>query len=177
MSNHLFDLIVAKIPDPEKILIQSLDGGSLTYRQMLSASARYAHALAKLGVEPGDRVAMQMEKSPAFLFIYLACVRAGAVFLPLNTAYTPHEVGYFLSDAQPKLIVCDPERADSLALAGEKGRRSRRRPRPRAGRRALRSRRRQPAGFRQCAARRGRPRRHSLYVGNHRALEGRHALA
>ena len=120
MSNHLFDLIVAKIPDPEKIFIQSLDGGSISYRQMLSASARYAHALVRLGVEPGDRVAMQMEKSPAFLFIYLACVRAGAVFLPLNTAYTPHEVGYFLSDAQPKLIVCDPERADSLATQAKK---------------------------------------------------------
>jgi len=120
LSNHLFDLIVAKIPDPEKIFIQSLDGGSISYRQMLSASARYAHALVRLGVEPGDRVAMQMEKSPAFLFIYLACVRAGAVFLPLNTAYTPHEVGYFLSDAQPKLIVCDPERADSLAPPAKK---------------------------------------------------------
>jgi malonyl-CoA/methylmalonyl-CoA synthetase len=116
----LFDLIAARIPDPEKIFVQALDGESITYRQMLSASARYAHALVKLGVEPGDRVAMQMEKSPAFLFIYLACVRAGAVFLPLNTAYTPHEVGYFLSDAQPKLIVCDPERADSLTDAAQK---------------------------------------------------------
>ncbi|WP_374544706.1 malonyl-CoA synthase [Rhodoblastus sp.] len=119
MSNHLFDLIVAKIPDPEKIFLQTLEGDSILYRQMLSASARYAHALVKLGVEPGDRVAMQMEKSPAFLFIYLACVRAGAVFLPLNTAYTPHEVGYFLSDAQPKLIICDPERADSLSEAAK----------------------------------------------------------
>jgi malonyl-CoA/methylmalonyl-CoA synthetase len=119
MANHLFDLIVEKIPDPEKIFIQTLDGGSILYRQMLSASARYAHALQKLGIEPGDRVAMQMEKSPAFLFIYLACVRAGAVFLPLNTAYTSHEVGYFLSDAQPKLIVCDPERAHGLEEAAK----------------------------------------------------------
>jgi malonyl-CoA/methylmalonyl-CoA synthetase len=114
MSNHLFDLIDAKSPDPEKIFVQSLDGASISYRQMVSASARYAHALVKLGVEPGDRVAMQMEKSPAFLFIYLACVRAGAVFLPLNTAYTPHEVGYFLSDAQPSIIICDPEREEAL---------------------------------------------------------------
>ncbi|MCI4677953.1 malonyl-CoA synthase [Rhodoblastus acidophilus] len=120
MSNHLLDLIASRVPDPEKIFIQSLDGESITYRQMLSASARYANALVSLGVEPGDRVAMQMEKSPAFLFIYLACLRAGAVFLPLNTAYTPHEVGYFLSDAKPKLIVCDIERADSLRdAAGE----------------------------------------------------------
>lgn len=120
MSNHLFDLIASRISDPEKIFIQSLDGASISYRQMLSASARYAHALVALGVVPGDRVAIQMEKSPAFLFIYLACVRAGAVFLPLNTAYTPHEVGYFLSDAQPKLIVCDPESVDSLKDAATK---------------------------------------------------------
>ena len=128
MSNHLFDLIASRIPDSEKIFIQSLDGASISYRQMLSASARYAHALVALGVEPGDRVAMQMEKSPAFLFIYLACVRAGAVFLPLNTAYTPHEVGYFLSDAQPKLIVCDPERAEFADRRRRTGRCADRRP-------------------------------------------------
>jgi malonyl-CoA/methylmalonyl-CoA synthetase len=91
----------------------------MRYRQMLSASARYAHALAALGVEPGDRVAVQMEKSPATIFIYLACLRAGAVFLPLNTAYTPHEVGYFLSDAHPKVLVCDPERREALAEVAE----------------------------------------------------------
>jgi malonyl-CoA/methylmalonyl-CoA synthetase len=113
--NHLFDLIASKIADPEKIFIQTPDGASITYRQMLSASARYAHALVALGVAPGDRVAVQMEKSPAVIFIYLACVRAGAVFLPLNTAYTPHEVGYFLADARPKIVVCDPERREALA--------------------------------------------------------------
>ncbi len=113
--NHLFNLIMAKIADPEKILIQTPDGLSITYRQMLSASARYAHALTALGIEAGDRVAMQMEKSPATIFIYLAALRAGAIFLPLNTAYTPHEVGYFLSDARPKILICDPERREALA--------------------------------------------------------------
>jgi malonyl-CoA/methylmalonyl-CoA synthetase len=117
--NYLFDLIVSKIPDLEKTFIETPDGLRISYRQMLSASARYAHALAALGVEPGDRVAMQMEKSPAYIFIYLACVRAGAVFLPLNTAYTPHEVAYFLSDARPKVLVCDPERAEALKGAAQ----------------------------------------------------------
>ncbi len=60
-----------------------------------------------------------MEKSPATIFIYLACLRAGAVFLPLNTAYTPHEVGYFLGDAKPHVLVCDPDRAEFLAAAAE----------------------------------------------------------
>ncbi len=115
--NHLFDIIAAKIVDPEKIFLQTPDGLSISYRQMLSASARYAHALTALGVEAGDRVAMQMEKSPAYIFIYLAALRTGAIFLPLNTAYTPHEVSYFLSDARPKILICDPARRDALAGA------------------------------------------------------------
>ena len=118
--NHLFDLIATKVADPEKIFLRTPDGLTIRYRQMLSASARYAHALTALGVAPGDRVAVQMEKSPATLFIYLACLRAGAVFLPLNTAYTPHELGYFLSDAKPKILVCDPERQESLHDVAQK---------------------------------------------------------
>ncbi len=118
--NLLFDLIVAKIADPEKILIQTPEGLSITYRQMLSASARYAHALTALGMEAGDRIAIQMEKSPAYIFIYLAALRAGAIFLPLNTAYTPHELGYFLTDARPKILVCDPERREALAETAAK---------------------------------------------------------
>jgi malonyl-CoA/methylmalonyl-CoA synthetase len=115
--NHLFDLIAGKISDPEKTFIETEGGQEISYRQMLCASARYANALVAAGVEPGDRVAVQMEKSPAVIFIYLACVRAGAVFLPLNTAYTPHEVGYFLGDARPKIFVCDPDWADAHAPA------------------------------------------------------------
>ena len=115
MANHLFDLIVSKISDPEKTFIETPEGLSLSYRQMLSASARYAHALVAAGVEPGARVAIQMDKTPAFIFIYLACVRAGAAFLPLNTAYTPHEVGYFLSDASPTVFICNSERREALA--------------------------------------------------------------
>ncbi len=57
---------------------------------------------------PGDRVAVQVEKSPEAIFLYLACLRAGAVFLPLNTAYTLAELGYFFGDAEPRLVVCDP---------------------------------------------------------------------
>ena len=115
--NYLFDLIAQKISDPEKVFIETDSGAKISYRQMLSASARYANALDTAGVQPGDRVAVQMEKSPAVLFIYLACLRAGAVFLPLNTAYTPHEVGYFLSDARPKILVCDPAWAEAHAPA------------------------------------------------------------
>ena len=59
----------------------------------------------------GDRVAVQVEKSPAAVLLYLACVRAGAVLLPMNTAYTDDEVDYLVGDAEPSLLVQDPGRA------------------------------------------------------------------
>jgi malonyl-CoA/methylmalonyl-CoA synthetase len=83
-------------------------------------SARAAAALAGLGIAPGDRVAVQTEKSPEALFLYLGALRAGAVFLPLNTAYTPSEVAYFVGDARPKIFIADPAKREALApcLAG-----------------------------------------------------------
>ena len=84
------------------------DGRIDSYADLDAHTARYANALRALGVKPGDRVAVQVEKSPANLYLYLATVRAGAVFLPLNTAYTIRELDYFIGDAGPKLVVCDP---------------------------------------------------------------------
>ena len=120
MSNHLFDLIAARIEDPAKTFIETLDGETISYGQVLARSARYANALRDLGVKTGDRVAVQVEKSPAMLMLYLACVRAGAIFLPLNTAYTAAELDYFIGDAEPKLVVCDPtKRAAIDAIAAK----------------------------------------------------------
>ena len=70
------------------------------------------------GVAPGDRVAVQVEKSAENVFLYLACLKAGAVYLPLNTAYTDHELDYFFGDAEPRLIVCSPTRADGIRKLG-----------------------------------------------------------
>jgi malonyl-CoA/methylmalonyl-CoA synthetase len=81
---------------------------SCTYAQLDQETARYAAALRRFGLEHGDRVAVQVEKSPQSLFLYLACLRAGLVYLPLNTAYRLAELAYFLSDAEPALIVCTP---------------------------------------------------------------------
>lgn len=116
MSNHLFDLVRANLPaDPiAKTFIETGDGTRLSYARLLARSGAYAAALSALGVKPGDRVAVQAEKSAEFVFLYLGAVRAGAVFLPLNTAYTATEVAYFLSDAEPSLFVCDPARAEAL---------------------------------------------------------------
>ena len=77
-------------------------------------SARYAGALRSLDVTPGDRVLVQVDKSPYALLLYLATLRIGAIFVPLNTAYTPTEVTYFLGDARPRLFIARPETEDDL---------------------------------------------------------------
>ena len=88
-----------------------------------------ANVLVARGVKPGDRVAAQTEKSVPALVLYLATVRAGAVYLPLNTAYTLNELEYFIGDAEPSLVVCDPVQ----------GRGHRRRSPPRSAPRSRRS--------------------------------------
>lgn len=79
-----------------------------------SVSSRIAHLLTDLGLSPGARVAVQIEKSPEALMLYLACLRAGYVYLPLNTAYTAAELAYFLGDAEPELLVLDPGRLQAM---------------------------------------------------------------
>ena len=78
-----------------------------------------AGALVELGVKPGDRVVTQTEKTPEALALYLGCLKVGAVYVPLNTAYTAAEIGYFLSDAEPALLVCDPSGKVESAVATE----------------------------------------------------------
>lgn len=87
---------------------------SCTYAQLHRETARCARALKGLGLQRGDRVAVQVDKSPQSLFLYLACLRAGLVFLPLNTAYQLAELAYFLSDAEPALVVCTPSAEDGV---------------------------------------------------------------
>ena len=98
---NIFDRIAGRIADPEATAIETPEGARITYSGLVARSGRMANALVALGVAPGDRVAVQVEKSVEALILYLAAVRAGAVFLPLNTAYTPAEVAYFLADAEP----------------------------------------------------------------------------
>ncbi|MFT3989130.1 malonate--CoA ligase [Aestuariivirga sp.] len=99
--------------------IRSRDGAAMTFHDLRTGAARYAHALAALGVEPGDRVTVQVEKSLAAVLLYLGCLKAGAVFQPLNTAYTESEVDYFVGDAEPKIIVCDPARQQAYRALGD----------------------------------------------------------
>jgi len=120
MTNHLFSEIRANMPDLAKTFLETADGTSLSYGDVIARSARYANALVRLGLAPGDRVAVQVEKTPDALMLYLATVRAGGVFLPLNTAYTPAEIDYFVTDAEPAVFVCDPSRADALQETASK---------------------------------------------------------
>lgn len=112
MNENLYSLIQSRIADPDKVVIDAGDAGLYSYRELDSRSARFAQVLRNLGVKPGDRVAAQVEKSPEAILLYLACLRAGAVYLPLNTGYTAKELAYFLGDAEPSLAVCDPSRFD-----------------------------------------------------------------
>ena len=119
---NLFSLIRSRIPVLDKVFLLASDGRRLTYRDMVEQSARIAHVLVKRGVTPGDRVAVQVEKTPENLLLYLACLRAGAVYLPLNTGYTPAELDYFIGNAEPRLLVCDPAKRETLsAIATVRG--------------------------------------------------------
>lgn len=99
------------------------DGYMLSYSELLRFVGRFSGCLRARGVQPGDRVVVQVEKSRAAVALYLACLQCGAIFVPLNTAYTDAEVAYFLEDAQPALFVHDPARkplwGSSAALGRE----------------------------------------------------------
>jgi malonyl-CoA/methylmalonyl-CoA synthetase len=115
MTNPLYDTLLAPHTGSERVFLHLPDGGSVTYAAFLAMADRTANALASLGVGPGDRVAVHVEKSPQALALYAACLKAGAVFLPLNTAYTPSELDYFVRDSGAALFVCDPAEAGAMA--------------------------------------------------------------
>jgi len=95
--------------DGDRVLLETEDGRRYTRTDAATESARLANLLTALGAMRGDRVAVQADKSPQSLFLYLACLRAGLVYLPLNTAYQRGELSYFIEDAEPRVIVCSPQ--------------------------------------------------------------------
>jgi malonyl-CoA/methylmalonyl-CoA synthetase len=122
MANSLYDALLAPHTGSRAPFLIAPDGAGTSYGEFLSHAARLAGALAHCGVKVGDRVVVQVEKSQAALALYAACLQSGAVFLPLNTAYTPAEVSYFVKDAEPALIVIDPSSTAPLsAIAAEVG--------------------------------------------------------
>ncbi len=107
MSANLFELFQNSYRTrAEQIFLQLDDGSEFSFAEVDRLSAQMAKLLNSRGVEPGDRVMAQVEKTPAMVALYLASLRTGAVFVPLNTAFTPSEVDYFMQDAAPRLFFC-----------------------------------------------------------------------
>jgi len=119
MNNHLFDTLFGGVSS-DKLFIQLASGERWSYGDILRETAKVANALVTAGIRPGDRVAAQIDKSVSAIALYLGTVRAGAVFLPLNTAYTANEIEYFVGDAEPALLVCRPAAETELRPIAEK---------------------------------------------------------
>jgi malonyl-CoA/methylmalonyl-CoA synthetase len=108
MSENLYDQLAAGFPADLTKPCFITPEAILSYGDLVDGAAAAAGALIARGVEPGDRVALKAPKSPQAVMVYLGALKAGAVFLPLNTAYTDHEVDYFIGDAQPRVFIQDP---------------------------------------------------------------------
>src|SRR6056297_843146 len=115
MSNPLYDALFAPHAGQDTPFLHLLNGSTISYAAFVDQAAQNANALTALGVKPGDRVAVHIQKSPQALALYAGCIQAGAVFLPLNTAYTATQLEYFVGDSGAALFVCDPGEADALA--------------------------------------------------------------
>ena len=106
-GHNLYRQFEAEFPaDRQSVLLQTVDGRSFSYADAHRESARIANYLLSLGAVAGDRVTVQLEKSPQALWLYLACLRAGLVYHPLNPAYQASELAYFVADAEPRIVVC-----------------------------------------------------------------------
>ena len=97
-----------------------LDGKTITYRQFLATSKKIANTLVGIGLEPGDCVAIQVEKSPEMLNMYAACTQVGLVFLPLNPSYTVAELEYFIENSEARLIICDEKKKEDVTTIAQK---------------------------------------------------------
>jgi malonyl-CoA/methylmalonyl-CoA synthetase len=119
-NENLYALIEARLPrDLTQPCIETPDGLVYSWRDLHFASARIAGWLASLGLPRDARVLVQVEKSPEALLLYLATLRAGLVYVPLNTAYQRTELEYFIGDARPSVFVCAPGREREIGLLAQ----------------------------------------------------------
>ncbi len=107
MNTNTYSVFTQHFPtDPSSTFIETEDGQTWSYADLDNETARLARYLTEAGVQKGERVAVQVEKTPQVLFLYMACLRAGFIYLPLNTAYTESELAYFIDNAEPAVVVC-----------------------------------------------------------------------
>lgn len=121
VSANLYALFETHFPaDRTAPFLETEDGGVVTYGDLATQVAAYALALSDLNGKPGDRVAAQIDKSFESVALYLACLKSGLIFLPLNPAYSSDEIAYFIADAEPCLFICAPgEEATIAGLSGD----------------------------------------------------------
>jgi len=116
VNANLYALFESHFPaGAEQPLLVIPNGPVVHYDDIAALSAQIAHALVAAGCRKGDRVAVQTAKHWQVLALYLACLRAGLVYLPLNTGYQRSELDYFFGDAEPRVIVCGPEHLGLVA--------------------------------------------------------------
>jgi malonyl-CoA/methylmalonyl-CoA synthetase len=112
-NQNLYGALRAAFPsDLDAVAIDTDQGLLYSWRDLDRATAMMANLLDSLGLEAGARVAVQVEKSVEALILYLATLRAGYVFVPLNTAYRLTEIDYFLHDCEPAVFICSKSHAD-----------------------------------------------------------------
>ncbi|MDB5847536.1 MAG: malonyl-CoA synthase [Rhodoferax sp.] len=104
---NLFAALRSAFPeDLDSVAVETDRGLVYSWRDLDRATAMLANLLGSLGLPPGARIAVQVEKSVEAMVLYLATLRAGYVFLPLNTAYQTSEISYFIDNAEPAVVVC-----------------------------------------------------------------------
>ncbi|HSV81270.1 MAG TPA: AMP-binding protein, partial [Ramlibacter sp.] len=122
MNQHnLFAALRAAFPrDLDQVAIETDSGASYSWRDLDHGSARIANLLASLRLPAQSRIAVQVEKSVEAVMLYLATLRSGHVFLPLNTAYQQAEVAYFIDNAEPAVVVCTPRNLDWVSTVAQR---------------------------------------------------------
>lgn len=116
MNNPLYDQLFGRNVGRHTPFLRLNDGSIMTHAAFVGLAAQMANVLKEGGLQSGDRLAVQAQKSPESLALYGACVQAGVVYLPLNTAYTTEELSYFIEDSGARMIVCDGRSEQALSL-------------------------------------------------------------
>ena len=119
MTNMLYDALIAPHATNEAVFLTLDDGSRATYAEFVARVAQLANVLGDAGVKPGDRVVVQAPKLLDTVALYGAALQSGAIYLPLNTAYTKSELSYFIEDAAPALIVCDARDETNVSDAAQ----------------------------------------------------------
>ena len=113
---NLYDRYAAHFPAAAVEFLRDEAGTVVSYGELARRSAQIAGYLIACGVSAGDRITVQAEKCPTFIWLYLACLRAGLVFHPLNPAYTEAELDYFIGDAVPSMLIGDAAAVVTLGV-------------------------------------------------------------